>query len=61
MTEDEYIIVTNRVKVTNAKRIIAELTTGDECGVSNGQKVKLTAVLHTIEQRLFKKTEEIMT
>ena len=60
MTEDEYIIITNRVKITNAKNVISDLYTGDDYGVSPGQKLKLTEILFTIEERLFKKTEELM-
>jgi hypothetical protein len=60
MTEEEYIIATNRVRITMAIRLIGETTTGDEFGVSIGQKHSLTDTLHTIETRLFKKIGEII-
>jgi hypothetical protein len=60
MTEQEYIIITNRVKVSTAKRLIGECSVGDGLGMSVGQQRKLADILHTIEARLFKKIEEIM-
>ena len=60
MTEQEYTIVTNRVKITNAKNIIADCTAGDDFGISTGQRRALLDILYTIEARLFKKVEVIM-
>lgn len=60
MNEQEYIVVTNRIRVTSAKNAIGGCSVGDECGISKGQQRVLLDVLHTIEERLFKKTEAMM-
>ena len=60
MTEKEYIIATNRVKVTAAIKAISDTTTGDEYGISKGQKVTMVNTLHTIEERLFKLIDNMM-
>lgn len=53
MTESDYIIATNRVKITIAKNIIVDVLSGDDWGVSDGQRKALLDVLYTIEDRLF--------
>lgn len=54
MREKEYIIATNRVKVTAAIRHISDLMTGDDVGATKGQQRALIDVLHTMEDTLFK-------
>ena len=60
MTEQEYIIVTNRAKITAAKNAIANCSTNADSGVSKGQQKTLLDILHTIEARLFRSTERFM-
>jgi hypothetical protein len=60
MTEHEYICMTNRVKVSTAKRLIADCTTGDGMGISTAQRNKIYEIMSTIESRLFKTIEEMM-
>ena len=60
MTELEYVLATNRVRITMALKLINETITGDEYGVSIGQKHSLTNTLHTIETRLFKQIDKAM-
>jgi len=60
MTEQEYIVVTNRIRVTSAKNAISGCIAGDDSGISKGQQRALLDILHTIEERLFKKTEAMM-
>jgi len=60
MTEQEYIVVTNRTRVTSAKNLIADCTAGDDFGISTGQRRALLDILYTIEARLFKQTEASM-
>lgn len=60
MIEREYIVVSNRVRITASKNSIASCTTGEGFGISKGQQRALLDILHTIEERLFKQSEELM-
>ena len=60
MKELEYIIATNRVKITNAIKAISETTHGEDYAISSGQKKVLLGTLHTIEDRLFKLIDGLM-
>ena len=53
MKEADYIVATNRVKITTAKNMIADVISGDEFGVTKGQRKALLDILYTIEDRLF--------
>lgn len=53
MTEKEYIILTNRVKITAAKNHIYDCLDGSDYGISEEEYVELCRILCTIEQRLF--------
>ena len=60
MTEQEYIIVTNRVKISMAKTAVNEVLSGDNYGVSDDEKKALMQQLYKIESMLFAKSEEII-
>jgi hypothetical protein len=53
MKKLDYIIATNRVKVSAAMNLISNTTAGDRCGISGAQKLKLLSILTTIESKMF--------
>lgn len=57
MTEQEYLIATNRVKITTAKTILFDILAGDDWGVSDKELAELLDKIRLIEKRLFDLTE----
>jgi len=57
MTENEYIIATNRVNITSAIRILKDVLAGDEWGVPKEEFNAQIQKLYEIEESLFSKTE----
>ena len=53
MTEAEYIIATNRVKVTAAIRLIQDMMGGDDYAVSDAELSGALGVLYKMESKLF--------
>ena len=60
MDEAEYILTTNRVKVSAAKALLADTTAGQAYGLTPGQRTTLLTILNTIEERMFVKIHTIM-
>jgi hypothetical protein len=60
MTRTEYNLVANRVRVSAALRLINDTSEAVGHGVSIGQKKKLTEILYSMEQRLFKQIDELL-
>lgn len=59
MTETEYILVTNRAKISTAKYVVMLTTAGDEYGLTEGQRTKLVSILNNAEDRMFKMIEDM--
>ena len=53
MTKQEYIVATNRVKVSMSIRMIRDMATGDDSGVSTGQTNTLLGILTSMEEKMF--------
>lgn len=53
MTEKEYIIATNRVKVSAALSLIRDTLGGDEYGVGDEERKDILKALCMIEEKLF--------
>lgn len=53
MTEQEYIIVTNRVKVKAALELMCDVTPGSEYGISQSKYEQILTRLVSAEKRLF--------
>ncbi len=53
MKELDYVLVTNRVKITTAKKLIADVLSGDDYGVTDGQRKTLLTILYSVETKLF--------
>jgi hypothetical protein len=53
MTEQEYIIATNRVKITIAIAAIRDVLPGDNFGISDKEEGEVMRILCDAEQRLF--------
>jgi hypothetical protein len=53
MTKDEYLIATNRVRISAAKTILFDVSTGDDWGVSGKEMAELLDKICVIEKRLF--------
>ena len=62
MTEQEYIVITNRVRVTEALSLLKAVATGrpcDEYGMSSAQKKTVQDILFSCESRMFKRIEKM--
>ena len=55
MRERDYALVTNRVKVTQAKTAIADTIGGKDYGITKNQRLQLLEMLYSIEQGMFNK------
>jgi len=53
MTEEEYLIATNRVKISLAKDILADTYKGTEYGVDEDEMRSILSILYRTEERLF--------
>ena len=53
MKETEYIIITNRVKISNAIKILRDVLPEKNYGVESDKFKKILAELHEIECELF--------
>lgn len=54
MTEQEYILVVNRVNVTRAKDAVKDILDGDDFGISKKEAAEVLRILCEAEDRLFK-------
>ncbi len=57
MIEKDYIIATNRVKVTFAISLMRDVLAGDEWGISEKQKARIMRPMCDAESRLFAETK----
>jgi len=57
MTEIEYIIATNRVKVSTALSIMRDVLAGEEYGISKKDCREITSRLSAAQDRLFASVE----
>ena len=57
----EYVIATNRVKVSMALHAMRDTISGDNFGVSDHERTAIVATLYRIEDRLFKIMDEWTT
>jgi len=55
--EDDYIIATNRVKVTEAINLLRETLSGEKWGISDKAKSDMIGKLCAIEDKLFSMIE----
>ena len=53
MTEREYIIATNRVKISIAKDVVRDVLPGELWGVSDKEMGDVMQILCEVEERLF--------
>jgi len=53
LKENEYIIITNRVKVSAALTILHDVLTGDDYGITYEQLSEITINLRSAEEKLF--------
>lgn len=53
LKENEYIIITNRVKVSAALTILRDVLSGDDYGITDKQLSEITTNLRTTEEKLF--------
>ena len=53
MTEKEYVIAANRVRVSNALQILRDVMTGSEYGISSRKLAEITQKLAKAETTLF--------
>lgn len=53
MKETDYIVATNRVKISTAKSVICDTFPGDNYGISKAQRKKLLEILYALEDKLF--------
>jgi hypothetical protein len=60
MTENEYIIVSNRVKISIAKQAIGDILPGDECGISHKKRTDLIKTITNLEEKMFKIIEGLV-
>lgn len=56
MTETEYIILSNRVRISSALATLKDVLAGESYGVSQEEKTNITAPLYDLEQKLFAMT-----
>ena len=59
MTETEYIIATNRVKVSAAKKLIEDVLPGANYGISDKHHKAIYLHLENAEARLWKSMPEL--
>ena len=63
MNEQDYILVTNRVRVSAALKLVSECNadddSGDVTGITKGQRLKVVQILHSAEQKMFAKINEM--
>jgi hypothetical protein len=57
MTENEYLIATNRVKVSAARTILFDVLPGGDYGITDDELASLLKPLCRIEKRLFDLTK----
>lgn len=57
MTEEEYIIICSRVKITHAKKLLADALPG--YGLTDDERKRLLSEIYIIEERLFHLVEKI--
>jgi len=53
MTEAEYIIATNRVKVSMAIHAMRDTLSGDGYGIEDAERTDVLNKLYSLEERLF--------
>ncbi len=61
MTELEYLIVTNRVRISIAMNAVMECSAADEYGFTVGQRLKVIQILQGAEERLFRLIDDMTT
>ena len=59
MTEAEYILVTNRVKISLAKEAMMHTMAGDDYGLTVGQRTKVLSILTNSEDKIFKMIDDM--
>lgn len=53
MTEKEYALLSNRVRVSAALASLREVTPGDEFGITDAEHMEIMSRLRKVEMRIF--------
>ena len=59
MTEEEYIVATNRTKVSIALTIMRDVYSGDGYGISDEDSATITKLLSAAQFALYDRTDEL--
>ena len=57
MTEDEYILVTNKTSITAAIDAMKQTMDGDKWVITSKERAEVFNLLYSMQQRLFRKIE----
>jgi len=57
MTEDDYILVTNKTAITSAIDAMKQTMDGDKWVITSNERAKVFNLLYDMQERLFEKME----
>ena len=59
MSEYEYMLVTDRVRISNALAILRDVLAGSDYSITQKEKSEVMCLLYKFEDRMFKEIENL--